>query len=74
MEPITLCGAVIVAFGLWVEFESIIMKVVRTISSSTIVAALMSSTKVQKTGRFISPNGYRSYRTGTSLSCRMARS
>ena len=32
MEPITLCGAVILAVGLWVEFESIIMKVARAIS------------------------------------------
>jgi hypothetical protein len=28
MEPITLCGLIIVLFGLWVEFEPAIMKVV----------------------------------------------
>lgn len=47
MEPITLLGAVIVAFCFWVEFESIIMKVSRAISS-TIAPALTNSTPVQK--------------------------
>jgi hypothetical protein len=47
MEPITLCGAVIVVFGLWVEFESIIMKVARAISNSAIMAALTPSTTEQ---------------------------
>jgi len=32
MEPITLCGAVILAVGLWEEFEPIIMKIAKTIS------------------------------------------
>lgn len=48
MEPITLCGAVIVVFGLWVEFESVIMKVARAISDSSLVKALTSSPTVQK--------------------------
>jgi hypothetical protein len=48
MEPITLCGAVILAVGLWVEFESIIMKAARAISSSSIMTALMSSPTEQK--------------------------
>ena len=43
MEPITLCGAVILAVGLWVEFESIIMKVARAISNSYIMTAISSS-------------------------------
>lgn len=47
MEPITLCGAVIVAFGLWLEFESIIMKVARAISG-TVAAALTTSPPVRK--------------------------
>jgi len=47
MEPITLLGAVIVVFGVWVEFESIIMKVARAISSN-IAAVLTPSTPVQK--------------------------
>lgn len=48
MEPITLCGAVILAVGLWVEFESIIMKAARAISNSSIMTALMSSPAEQK--------------------------
>jgi hypothetical protein len=39
MEPITLCGAVILAVGLWVEFESIIMKASRAISNSSIMTS-----------------------------------
>lgn len=48
MEPITLCGAVILAVGLWVEFESTIMKVARAISGSSIMTAMMSSPTAQK--------------------------
>ena len=44
MEPITLCGAVIVGFGLWVEFESIIMKAVRIISKNSLVTTITSTT------------------------------
>jgi hypothetical protein len=36
MEPITLCGLVIVMFGVWVEFESTVMAVVRAIANSRI--------------------------------------
>ena len=73
MEPITLCGAVIVAFGFWVEFESIIMKAARAISKSTIMTAIMPSAKEQRPIGFISPSGYRSYRAGSGLSYRIAR-
>lgn len=48
MEPITLCGAVILAVGLWVEFEPIIMKVTKVISNSTIMASITSSSTEQK--------------------------
>ncbi|MEI7815810.1 MAG: hypothetical protein WCI45_01345 [Desulfuromonadales bacterium] len=48
MEPITLCGAVIVAFGLWVELEPLFMKVARAISNSTIMTAISPATTVQK--------------------------
>lgn len=48
MEPITLCGAVILAVGLWVEFESTIMKAARAFSKSTIMTAIMSSPAEQK--------------------------
>lgn len=74
MEPITLCGAVIVLFGLWVEFEAIIMKGARAVSGSAIMMALRSSTKEQRPVVSISPGGCRSYRTGSRLVYRMARS
>lgn len=48
MEPITLCGAVILAVGLWMEFESIIMKAARAISNSNIMTALTSSPAEQR--------------------------
>lgn len=48
MEPITLCGVVILAVGLWVEFESIILKVARTISNSNITTAITSSPREQR--------------------------
>ena len=74
MEPITLCGAVIVVFGLWVEFEAIIMKGARAISGCTVMKALLSSMKEQRPVVSISPGGYRSYRTGSGLSYRVVRS
>jgi hypothetical protein len=71
MEPITLCGAVIVMFGLWVEFEAIIMKGARTISGC-ILTALQSSMKERKPVAS-TPGPYLSYRTGSGFSCRVAR-
>ncbi len=73
MEPITLCGTVIVAFGLWVEFESIFMKAARAISECTVMTAIIPSTKKQRRAGFISPNGYGSYRAENGLQHRMAR-
>jgi hypothetical protein len=48
MEPITLCGAVIVIFGLWVEFEPRVMGVVRWISKSKVFAEIISPSTVQR--------------------------
>jgi hypothetical protein len=67
MEPITLCGAIIVLFGLWVEFEAVIMKVVRALSRSTAVRGAVSSAKAQRPV-VLPPNGCRGYRTGNGLS------
>jgi len=58
MEPITLCGAVIVVIGLWVEFESIIIKVARAISRNNFMTAIMQSSTEQK-------SVYVKYMTGT---------
>lgn len=48
MEPITLCGVVILVFGLWVELEPTIVKLAKAISNSNIMTALTSSSPVQK--------------------------
>jgi hypothetical protein len=42
MEPITLCGLVIVIFGLWVEFEPAVKAVVRLIGNSRIYKGAFS--------------------------------
>jgi len=59
MEPITLLGAIIVLFGLWVEFEPVIMKAARAISG-IIEAALTTSAPVQKPA-------YVKYLTGSGM-------
>ena len=74
MEPITLCGVVIVAFGLWVEFEAVIMRWARAVCGSSLVTALLSSVQEPRAVVTITPGGYRGYRTGSSLSYRVARS
>lgn len=74
MEPITLCGAVIVLFGLWVEFETVILKAARAVSRSAIVTKLLSSIKEQRSVVTITPGGYRGYSTGSALAYRAARS
>jgi len=48
MEPITLCGLVIVMFGLWVELEPVVMAVVKTICKSRFFTAIISPSTVQK--------------------------
>ena len=48
MEPITLCGAVIVMFGLWVEFEPALRTVTRAIGKNKLFAAIFSQSPVQR--------------------------
>lgn len=48
MEPITLCGAVIVGFGMWLEFEAIIKLLVRYLCKSKILTGIMSLISGQK--------------------------
>jgi hypothetical protein len=48
MEPITLCGAVIVLFGLWVEFEPAVRAVARTIAKSKLIAEFITHSTVQR--------------------------
>jgi len=47
MEPITLCGLVIVMFGLWVEFEPAVKKVVKMICNSRFLKVFFSNSNVQ---------------------------
>lgn len=47
MEPITLCGLVIVMLGLWVEFEPAVMTVLRAIRNSRIYKEVFSQPRVQ---------------------------
>ena len=48
MEPITLCGLVIVMFGLWVEFEPTIMAAVKAFKNSRMCKEMFSQSSVQR--------------------------
>jgi len=48
MEPITLCGLVIVVFGLWVEFEPAVRAIVRAIYKRLYFTEIISQSTVQK--------------------------
>jgi hypothetical protein len=48
MEPITLCGAVIVLFGLWVEFEPAVRAVTRMIGKSKLIAEFITHSTAQR--------------------------
>jgi len=48
MEPITLCGAVIVMFGLWVEFEPAIKAIIRTVCKSKHIAEILSQSTARR--------------------------
>lgn len=48
MEPITLCGAVILMFGIWVEFEPRGRAVVRVICKSKFFTETFSPSPVKK--------------------------
>jgi len=48
MEPITLCGLVIVVFGLWVELEPVVTAVVKKIRKSILYQEFFSKSAVHK--------------------------
>ena len=48
MEPITLCGAVIVAIGLWVELEPGVKAVVRVMCKSRLFIEIISQSTAPK--------------------------
>jgi hypothetical protein len=48
MEPITLCGLIIVMFGLWVEFEPALRSAANRIYKSNVFSEVISTSTVQK--------------------------
>jgi len=48
MEPITLCGLVIVIFGLWEEFAPSVRRAVKVIHSSRFYQSVISQATAQK--------------------------
>jgi hypothetical protein len=48
MEPITLCGLIIVMIGLWVEFEPALKAVINRICNSKLCKVVVSNSTVQK--------------------------
>ncbi len=49
MEPITLCGLIVVAFGFWIELEpAIMMAFVKINSRSSGVKAILTQPTAQK--------------------------
>jgi hypothetical protein len=48
MEPITLCGLVIVMSGLWVEFEPAVRTVVKMICRCRLFKEVVSNSTVQR--------------------------
>ena len=48
MEPITLCGMVIVVFGLWIEFEGIAVRVAKVIAHSIMTMKIEPPVAVER--------------------------
>lgn len=48
MEPITLCGAVVIAFGLWVELEPKLRTVARVIRKCRLFTGINSQSTAQR--------------------------
>jgi hypothetical protein len=42
MEPITLCGIVIVVFGLWIECESLVKRFARSLCRSNLLKGIIA--------------------------------
>jgi hypothetical protein len=47
MEPITLCGLVIVGFGLWVEFEPAVKALVKTIRGKNLFKDVFAQREIR---------------------------
>jgi|GEM_PF-3502430 len=59
MEPITLCGLVIVAFGVWIEFESMAKALANAAYGSKMLKKIMAMTTAGQKSAYA--NRYASY-------------
>jgi len=48
MEPITLCGIVIVAFGLWIECESPAKRLARSLCRSNLLKGIIAMATAER--------------------------
>jgi hypothetical protein len=48
MEAVTLCGLVIVTFGLWVEFEPVVKALARVFCHNNIVRSMVNIRTVEQ--------------------------
>lgn len=48
MEPITLCGAAILVFCIWLECETIILRVIHSVKNITVMQRLVTPTARQR--------------------------
>ncbi len=53
MEPITLCGIVIVAFGLWIECESLVKRFARSFCRSNLLKGIIAMATAERKPVFV---------------------
>ena len=53
MEPITLCGIVIVAFGLWIEYESLVKRLARSFCRSNLLKGMIAMATAERKPIFV---------------------
>jgi len=53
MEPITLCGIVIMAFGLWIECESLVKRFARTFCRSNLLKGIIAMATAERKPIFV---------------------
>lgn len=53
MEPITLCGIVIVVFGLWIECESPLKRLVRSFCRSSLLKGMVALATAERKPVFV---------------------
>jgi hypothetical protein len=53
MEPITLCGIVIVAFGLWIECESLVKRFASSFCRSNLLKGIIEMATTERKPVFV---------------------